>query len=402
MGKMKIQGYIRENGEVGIRNHVLVLSATRASHILAAKIAENVSGAKHFVACDEDGKSASDRATMSRVFIGLGCNPNVHSVVVVCNKKNEGYPEMQPGFIADSIRKSGKEVFLLSVEESGGFYNALGEGIRISRRFSENASAVRTGEVDFGKLKIGIKCGLSDATSGLTGNPVVGYMADRLIEAGGTVIFSETTEVIGAERILAERCVSDSVKADFLNAVFLTEEEARKTGEDIRTINPIPANIEAGISTLEEKSLGAMAKTGNSMIQGVLSYGQIPDGAGLYFMDSWMSSSSLFLGYASCGAALTLFLMGGMALPENPPMPAISTGLVAPILYASGNPRTAAKAADEIDFNAGLVLEKKETIAEAGERLIKHICDIASGRKTKSETWRYQDPVEIFLRGPNL
>ena len=399
---MKILGFVRENGDVGIRNYVLVLSATRASHILAVKIAENVSGVKYYVSADEDGKTSADRATMSRVMIGLGINPNVHSVIVVCNKADAGYPEMQPGFIAETIRKSGKTVHLLSVDESGGFYKALGEGIRIARRLSEAASAVRRTETDFGKLKIGVKCGLSDATSGLTGNPVVGYLIDKLVEAGGAAIFSETTEVIGAEEILAERCVNDSVKKAFLDAVLHTEEEARKTGEDIRTINPIPANIEAGITTLEEKSLGAVAKTGHAKISGVLSYGEIPKGSGLFFMDAWMSSTSLFLGYAACGLSLMIFQMGGAALPEEPPMPAVATGLISPIFYATGNPRTAAKAADEIDFSSGSVIEKKETLAEAGERLLGYICDVASGKKTKSETWCYQDPVEMFLQGPNL
>lgn len=399
---MKIKGFIRANGSVGIRNYVLIISASRASHMLTTKIAQNVMGTKPFVASDEDGKSSQDRETMSRVFIGLGCNPNVSSVLIVCNKEEGGYKELLPIHLATEIRKTGKRVEILSVEKCGGIYQALGYGIKVARRLVIEASEVERTEVDFGKLMIGVKCGLSDASSGISGNPTVGYMADRLIDDGGTVVFSETTEVIGAEDILAKRCANNMVRKEFMDAVYRTEEEAKLTGEDIRTINPIPANIEAGITTLEEKSLGAMAKTGSREIKGVLKYAQRPKEKGLYFMDSWMSSTSLFLGYAAAGANLAIFQMGGGALPADPPMPAVATGLVTPVFYTTGNPRTYNRAMDEIDFNAGSVIEEKELISDAGERLITHLGKVANGKMTKMESYAYQDPIEIFLKGPNL
>ncbi|WP_286680810.1 UxaA family hydrolase [Tepidanaerobacter sp. EBM-49] len=399
---MKILGYKRTNGKVGIRNYLLILPVTRGCHMLAVKIAENVRYAKVFIPCDEDGRCSEDRKTISRVFIGLGQNPNVGAVLIICNKKNSGYDELLPEYITSEISISGKNVYLLDVSEEGGLYNALGKGIRISRRMLLEISEIQRSFIDFSKLAIGIKCGLSDATSGISGNPTVGYLADELVDKGGTVFFSETTEIIGAEDILAKRCKNETIKKAFLDCVYDTEKKAKAIGEDIRSINPIPANIEAGITTLEEKSLGAIAKTGHGTINGVLKYGEQPKENGLYFMDAWMSSTSLFIGYAAAGANIIIFQMGGGALPEDPPMPAVSTGIVAPIFYTTGNPRTYAKSQDEVDFNCGTIIDKKENIKHAGLRLIHDISKIASGKLTKMETWNYQDPVEIFLEGPKL
>jgi altronate dehydratase large subunit len=395
-------GYINPDGSVGIRNYVLIMSVTRATHILTRKISENIRNTKCFIAEDEDGKSSKDRQTMSRVFIGLGSNPNVSAVLIVCNKIDAGYSELKPEYIASGIKKIGKKVELLSVEQSGGYYNALSKGIRIARRLVVEASKRRKKEIKLGDLTIGVKCGLSDSTSGISGNPTVGYFIDKLIDQGGIAFFSETTEVIGAEHIVAKRCINEKIRNKFLKAVDNTEKEAKATGEDIRSINPIPANIEAGLTTLEEKSLGAIAKTGSRKIQDVLEYAEKPKGKGLFFVNSWMSSTSLFLGYASSGASLIIFQMGGAALPLEPPMPAIATGLVAPIFYTTGNPRTYKKAKDELDFNSGTIIERKETLEEAGERLTKKIEKIASGMFTNVEALNYQDPIQIYLKGPNL
>lgn len=397
-----ILGYKNEDGSVGIRNHILIISVTRAVHILACKISENVKMTKFFVAEDEDGKSAKDRQIMSRVFIGLGSNPNVSSVLIVCNKADSGYFELNPKYIVSKIKLSGKRVELLSVEEEGGYYKALAKGIKIARQLVIEASKRRKEKVKLGDLSIGIKCGLSDSTSGISGNPVVGYFLDRLVGCGGTAFFSETTEVIGAEHILARRFVNDEVRGKFLKAVYDTEYEAKATGEDIRSINPIPANIEAGLTTLEEKSLGAISKTGSKEIQDVLEYAEKPKRNGLFFMNSWMSSTSLFLGYASSGANLIIFQMGGSALPLDSPMPAIATGLVTPIFYTTGNPIAYQKTIDEFDFNSGTIIEGRESLEEAGESLIKKIKEIASGMLTKTETLNYQDPIQIYLKGPNL
>lgn len=400
IGQMEFWGYQRKDGSVGIRNHVLILGISHACHAVVHKIHENVNGTKVFVPEDEDGRSLRDRETIARVLIGLGRNPNVDSVLLLCNNRQIAYEELSVSRISSEILKSGKEVRVLAMDECGGFYRMLGEGIRTAREMVWKASRTHRKKAYFSDLFIGVKCGLSDATSGIAGNPVVGYMADRLVHSGGRFAFSETTEVIGAEHFIADRCRNEQVREKFLQAVFHTEEEAKSIGEDIRTINPIPANIEAGITTLEEKSLGAIAKAGCSELTDVIAYGERPEEKGLFFMDSWMSSTTLFLGYAAAGVTLGIFQMGGACLPGSPVVPAVSTGIITPIFYVTGNPRTYCKG--EMDFNAGTVVEGKETIESAGLRLCETVLEVASGTMTFAETLNYQDRVEIFLSGPKL
>lgn len=180
-----------------------------------------------------------------------------------------------------------------------------------------------------------------------------------------------------------------------------TEERAKLIGEDIRTINPVPSNIAGGITTLEEKSLGAIAKSGSMPIQGVLKYGERPRGRGLYFVDNWMSMLSIFLGYAAAGAQIVLFQLGGGGLVGDTILYS-SGGVVAPLLWLTANPETYRRFGDEIDFYSGTVIEGKETIQEAGERLYNLILDVASGTMTKTETLTHVDPNQIYTLDPML
>ena len=201
-------------------------------------------------------------------------------------------------------------------------------------------------------MTLGVKCGTSDATSGIAGNPCVGAAFDRVVEAGGTAFFSETTEIIGAEDLVAARARTPEVAKAILDAAQHWEDKAKSTGEDIREINPIPANIAAGISTLEEKSLGAIAKSGHAPIEGVLKYAERPNGHGLYFVDSWMSSLSLPLCFTACGAAIVIYQMGGGAMPQYPMMPAINPTVVSPFLYVTGNAQAYSRSPDNFDFDS--------------------------------------------------
>ena len=244
---------------------------------------------------------------------------------------------------------------------------------------------------------------MSDSTSAICGNPAVGKLFDALITAGGSAIFSETTEVIGAEHILAKRAKNEAVKQKLLEAVKNTEEKAKNTGEDIRATNPIPENIAGGLTTREEKSLGAIVKSGTFPIEDVIQYAERITNPGLYFMDAWMSSLSLPTGYAASGAQLFLYQMGGQGIPGNEfPAPAVSSGVVIPIMYLTGNRNTYKRAKDIIDFNSSTVLEDLETLDEVGERLLNWILKVGSGAKTKAETINYEDPIELYLQGPVL
>ena len=399
---MTFQGYVRPDGSVGIRNLTLVMANSRATANLAVMIATLAKGAIAYVQPQETGRDTADRRTIARTMVGLAKNPNVGAVLIVGVKRNSGYPEFDHDVFAGEMAKCGKPVETLYLSECGGLEKGLGIGVRKARNLVQRASEAVREEVGFGEISIAVKCGYSDPTSGMSGNPVVGHLFDRVVEAGGTAMFAETTEVIGAEHIVAKRFVDAGERKRFLDAVARVEDQAMATGEDIRAINPIPANIEAGLTTLEEKSLGAIAKAGKSPIQGCLEYGERPAGRGLYYMDAWMSSSALFLGFAAAGAVLTIFQVGGGKFSFDPIMPSANNAAVAPTLYMTGNPRAFANCEGEMDFNAGTVISEREPIAEAGERLVAEILRYASGRLVKGETMGVTEFAEMYLQGPGL
>jgi altronate dehydratase large subunit len=396
-------GYPRPDGSAGARNWVLILPVQRNMNMLASDIARLVEGTKVMLSPGEGGRTTHDRETMARTCVGLGMNPNVGGVLIVSIKRKFGYKELSENYFVDEIRKIGKPVRTLVLADAGGFYNALGEGVRLARELVNEVSRVHREPCDVSALCIGVKCGLSDPTSGIVGNPVVGRMFDLVVGGKGTAMFSETTEIIGAEHLLVKRTATPEVARDLLEAARITEEKAKATGEDIRKINPIPSNIAAGLTTLEEKSLGAIAKAGSTPIMGVLRYGERPTGKGLYFMDAWMSSLSLPLGYASAGAQIVLYQMGGGDLPDPyPTMPAATSGIISPLMYLTGNKHTFAKARDNMDFDSSRALGGDVTVNQLGEELFEHIIDVASGTRTKMESFRHNDPVELYLEGPSL
>ncbi|MCI7568819.1 MAG: UxaA family hydrolase [Desulfovibrio sp.] len=396
---MKFSGYRRPDGSVGIRNHTLIVPNGRAAADLGVLISKVVAGVKIFVATNENGRDPQDRATLARTLRGLAMNPNVGAVLVVGLTRNGSHAEFSEAAFLEPIRATGKPVETVFLDECGGFDAALAQGVRKARGLLVAASRARRTEADLGDLTLSVKCGYSDTTSGMAGNPVVGNVFDRLVAAGGSAYFAETTEVIGAEHLVARRFTDDGERKEFLAAVARVENEARELGQDIRSINPIPANIAAGLTTLEEKSLGAVSKSGTSPIQSCLRYGERPACRGLHFMDSWMSSSVLFLGFAAAGSVLNIFQVGGGNFVKGCMMPVFTAGVVAPVLFMTGNPHTWEKAGEDMDFSAAPVLERHASIEEVGSRLLEHICDIASGELTRGETFNVDETVEVFLRG---
>jgi len=400
---MTFQGFVREDGRVGIRNHLLVLSNSRAAGNLASIIASHVTSARCFVPQSEYGREARDRETIARTVRGLAANPNVGAVLVVGVKPDSGYPELSREALLEPILALDKPVDSVFVDACGGFHAAVGEGLRKARILAREASRAVRREVDFGSLCIGIKCGLSDPTSGFSGNLVAGRLVDDLVDEGGMAFFSETTEVIGAEHLAAKRFPDLEQRRKFLEAVAWTEAAAKATGQDIRSINPVPANIAAGITTLEEKSLGALSKSGSRPIRGVLDFAEAPPAPGLYFVDSWMATVSLFLGFTAAGAVLNIFQMGGGWLPEQDAMaPGHDIGRVAPTIYMTGNPYTYAKAVNDIDFDAGGVIRDRESVDHVKDRLRTHVCAVASGMLSKVETLNVHEQLEMYMRGPTL
>lgn len=390
---MSFLGYRRPDGSVGIRNYVLVLPGG----LISSKICEFVTGTKTIITADiGSGRTKRDRETVARVLIGLGKNPNVAGVIVHGVSPSAGYPELNLEKLASQMAESKKPVEFISSRKYPDNLRLIEKGIRVTRQMVQDASKARRELVDDSSLSIAVKCGRSDTTSGVAGNPVMGYLFDRVVAAGGTAFFGETTEIIGAEHILARRAVTKEVGQAILDAAGAVEERAKKSGEDIRTINPIPANIAGGITTLEEKSLGAIHKAGTYPIQGVLKYGEIPLGKGLYFVDNWMTQMSIFPGYTAAGSTLLLFQMGGGGMLYDTLL-SPSPGVVAPLMWATANHKAYQAAKESVDFYSGTVIEGKESVEEAGGRLLSLVQDIASGTMTKVETINYTDPVQMYL-----
>ena len=398
---MEFWGYSRPDGSVGVRNHVLILPATRNVNYICHRIALAVPGVTTFYTTGEYGRTGSDRKRLARFLTGIARNPNVANVLLIGMPHGYGYPEFQTDALAAEIAKSGTRLEILNVDRCGGLEGTVVQGIRLARELVREATAMRREAAPLSKLTIGMKCGDSDATSGLAGNPALGRAVDRLIDAGGTALFSETLELIGAEQTLVQRAKTPEVAQRLLRLIADWEARAASIGEDIRTINPIPENIAAGITTLEEKSLGAVEKTGTRELSGVLDYCERPGEPGLWLMDAWMSSYSLLPSFAAAGAQLVLYQLGGNELPpEDAPLSAVDPGLVAPLLTISGNPRTAKAAGDYLDVSTGGVLLGTETLDAAGERILGEIVRAANGRATRGETMRYPEPFEVFFEGP--
>ncbi|UCH02676.1 MAG: UxaA family hydrolase [Candidatus Bathyarchaeota archaeon] len=392
---MTFLGYERPDGSVGTRNYVLALP----SGVISQQICQFVHGTKTLVTADTgSGRSQEDRATIARTMVGLGCNPNVASVIINSRSLGGAYPELTADILADQIAKTGKRVEVIGVNNEDTL-EVISHGTQLAREMVYEASKLRRKSFDDQWLSVGVKCGASDTTSGIAGNPVIGYVYDKLVQAGGKAFFGETTEIVGAEHILAKRAINREVAKALNDAAQRVDDQAKSVGQDLRTINPVPSNIAGGLSTLEEKSLGAIYKSGSMPIQGVLKYSERPTKTGLYFVDNWMTMNSIFMGYAAAGAQLVIFQLGGGGI-QNDSIFYTSGGVVAPLLWTTANPNTRDLAGWLLDFYSGTIIEGSETINEVGERLYKTILDIASGTMTKSETLTYTSATQCYTQEP--
>ena len=394
-------GFRRPTGRAGIRNQVLLLPLDRLSNQIAWNIEQQVAGVTRFQNPGDYGRHSSDRDRLYRITRGLARNPNVYATIVIAMRDSYGYPETRAIRLRDDLADLGRPLGWLMIDEWGGNGGATDQGIRLARQLVRDASNQDREAVPLSDLTLGIKCGLSDGTSGISGNPSLGRAADLLIGAGGSAIFSETTEVIGAERVLGARTTPE-IAERLYEVIRRTEAIAAATGEDIRTINPIPSNIKAGISTLEEKSLGAIAKGGTTPLKDVLEHAVPHDGRGLFFMDGWMASNSLPVALAGSGAQVIVFQMGGNDVLGDVPAPATNPALVAPLFLMSGNPNVAKTRPIGLDFDASAVLTGAGNLDEVGSDLFKTLIRVAGGGKTWGETLKWQETVEIWFDGPFL
>ncbi|SJZ91298.1 UxaA family hydrolase [Selenihalanaerobacter shriftii] len=375
---MKIKGYRRENGKVGIRNHLLVLPASVCASETAVRIAEHIKEAvalPHQHGCCQVG---ADHDQTVNTLVGLGKNPNVGSVLVV----GLGCEGAEPGDMAKRIAKTGKAVEKITIQECGGTLKAIEEGTRIVRDLANDLVLMEKEEVDISEITLAIECGGTDATSGIAANPAVGGASDKLIEFGGAAMLSETTELIGAEHVLAKRAVNEDVKENLLGIVKRTEDRAMSLGVDIRGGQPTPGNIEGGVTTIEEKSLGCIYKAGTADIAGVLEYGEVPAKKGFHVMDTPGQDIESITGMLAGGAQVVIFTTG-RGTPTGSPL--------APVIKVTGNSSTFNNMIDNIDVNAGKIIDEGLTIDDLAEEIFDLMVEVCNGKKTKAELLGHQE-----------
>ncbi|MGC9152878.1 MAG: UxaA family hydrolase [Vulcanisaeta sp.] len=381
MSRPTILGYVRPDGKVGIRNHLLVMSTVICSSFVTRRIADQVKGAVAIENPFGCGQLEPDLEITKRTLINTAKNPNVGGVLIV----GLGCEQIQADDLVKEIEKTGKPVERVVIqEEDGGTPAAIEKGVRILRRMAEEVLSQKPEEVDISNLTMGVECGGSDATSGLASNPVVGYASDKLIDLGGTVILSETPEMIGAEEILAKRAVSKEVGDRIVKVVRKWIDLAASYGVDLVGTQPSPGNIVGGLSTIEEKSLGAVIKGGSRPIQGVVDYAEEVKGKGLWIMDTPGYDIMSVVGMVAGGATLVVFTTGRGTPTGNP---------IAPVIKVTANPYTAKKMRENIDFDASTVTLGQETIEQAGEKLFRLIIDVARGKPTRAELLGFNEFV---------
>ena len=367
--KASFLGYPRENGSFGVRNDVAVISIMDNCNPVTRAIAQAVHGTLAVTTLFVRGQYGHDLEVTLESLAGMGRNPNIAGVVLV------GLEPHTTEEVARRIRPSGKPVESVTLQP-GGTINAIADGTRMALRLATRASSVRRQPCPVSALTVGVECGGSDTTSGLTCNPVIGRMADRLIDDGGTVIISETSEFFGAEHLFAQRAADPAVGRAFTEMVRRLEQEALSRGQDIRGTNPTPDNIRGGLSTIEEKALGAMAKSGTRPLRGVLTYGQAPASPGLHFMDAPAPAVENLTAFAAAGCQL-IFFGTGVGNPIG--------NMVTPTVKVSGNINTLRTMPENVDFDASGILESGARVADIGDLLFGYAVEVASGTRTSSE-----------------
>ena len=376
MEQRELLGYRRENGRVGVRNHVVILPVDDISNAACEAVANHIEGTLALPHSYGRLQYGEDLELHFRTMIGTGSNPNVAAAVVI------GIEENWTRKIADGIAETGKFVAGFSIEGHG--------DLEIVRRASwkakelvQWASELGREPVEIEDLTVSIKCGESDTTTGLGSCPTVGVVVDRLVDEGATVFFGETSELTGGEHLIADRMATPKLKERFVetytNYVSFIESQAA----DLLGSQPTQGNIAGGLSTIEEKALGNIEKTGTKEVIGVLEPAEAPrNGPGLYFMDSSSAAAEHVTLMAAGGAVLHMFPTGQGNVIGNP---------IVPVIKVSANPRTVATMAEHIDVDVSGLLSRELRLPEAGDLLMDYLRRTANGRITSAEALGHRE-----------
>lgn len=385
--KMEFLGYGRSDGSVGTRNSVGILSTVICANEVAENISRQVAGTAAFLHHQGCCQTPIDIERVNDVLVGLGRNPNLASVLLV----SLGCESTDVEKVAEAIGKTGKRVETVVIQEMGGAAKAGAQGILMAQAMAVEASRQMRKPFPLSELVLGLKCGSSDTTSGLSANPAVGVLSDLVVAAGGTSILGEVTEFIGAEHLLAKHAKDEETGRKIVELVDRMENRAVQMGFDIRGGQPTGGNIKGGLTTIEEKSLGAIAKAGNSPIQAVYEYGVKPTVKGLVVMDSPGREPEILTGLAAAGANVIAFTTGRGA-PQGFPF--------VPVIKLTGNENTWKNLIDHMDVSVVSIMDGSETLSEAGQRLLDETIVVASGKQTKAEISGYTSSMDIYMVGP--
>jgi len=369
-------GYERPDGSVGVRNHLLVLTPMDCSIEPARQVAAKVEGA---VAVTQHHGCRND-PMVANALIGTGRNPNVAGVLLV----GLGCESITCEIVAEGIRPTGKPVESLVIQEEGGTVKLMRKGVKILQGMADEVAGLKKEAFPLAKLTLAVECGGSDATSGLAANPAVGVAADMIVDEGGSVMFGETQEMTGTQHVLARRAVSEEVAEAIYG--MIERQEARMKGMGIDSRYMSKGNVDGGLTTIEEKSLGAIRKGGTRPIQGVLRNSRealdAPSRPGLWLQDGtgWDVPSVTHM--VAAGAQVVAFTSGRGSTTGH---------AVAPVLKVTGNAETYGKLEDNIDVNAGTILDGSESLASVGRRIFDEVVGVASGKLTKAEALGFRE-----------
>jgi (2R)-sulfolactate sulfo-lyase subunit beta len=372
-----LTGYRRENGRVGIRNHVLILPVDDISNAAAEGVARLIRGTIALPHPYGRLQFGADLDLTFRTLIGTGRNPNVAAVVVI------GIEPNWTNFIVDAIAQTGKPAAGFSIERYGDL-KTIEMASRKAKEFVHFASELPRVPVELDEIWVSTKCGESDTTSGLASNPTVGRVFERLETLGSTLIFGETSEVTGAEFKIAERCATPQVSEKFMQVFQAYQDFINSQDADLMGSQPTQGNIRGGLSTIEEKAFGNVEKMGRCTVQSILEPAEEPAGAGLHFMDSSSAAAEMVTLCCAAGAALHLFTTGQGNIIGN---------LIEPVIKMSANPLTVQTMSEHIDVDLAGLLRIEINLDQAADKVMEMMARTINGRLTSAETLRHDEFV---------
>lgn len=379
MKKFKFMGFRREDGSVGVRNHVIILPLDDISNAACEAVSNNIKGTIAIPHSYGRLQFGEDLALFFRTIIGTGCNPNVSSVVVI------GIEEVWTRKVVDGIKETGKPVTGFSIERNGDLKTIESASRRAMELVQWSTQIMRT-ECDISELYFSIKCGESDTTSGLASNPTVGEAVTKLLDVGATVSFGETSEITGAEMVIKDRAATPEIGEEFYRVWKEYDDfiKSNKT-DDLSDSQPTKGNIAGGLTTIEEKAFGNIQKIGKtSKYVGVLEPAQKPNGKGLWFMNTSSAAAEAVTLWMASGAVIHLFPTGQGNVIGNP---------ILPVIKLSANPITTKTMAEHIDIDVSDILQGTMTLQQAGDMLLDCIIRTANGRWSCTEVLGHREYV---------